>query len=631
MHTSTMQLGLKAAESRITADLLNAFLMERFFRLEEDTLRPLAAAPEQIRGLYGDYGNYGDETKVYVGEIVFLAEPGIRLGVQWVQDSPIYKKQADESWLGLDSASELAEAVLRSVLSAEAYARPGVADFLDAVETAVQQLALGLSPERMEPLLAFAPATAYEWFIKGERIAALRDRPFHPTAKAKIGFTGPDSLRYSAEFGEPIRLRWVAVHRNSVERGCEEEELSCLDVLNAEQRALVEAELSRRGMGADEYVPLPVHPWQLKHMIVSRFAEEIKEGTIVVLDAEAGEFLATSSLRSMVPQAGAGAGAGLAPAMLKLPVSVLSLGAARYLPVVKLLNGLAGEKLLRQAVACDETLRGRVYLCEERHWWGYMPATMGLFDDHPRHLAAQLRFYPSELFEEGYKVIPMSALGVELGGGHFLSDMMGKPLSAEEIISFYTDLAGMFYDVVMRLFKVGVVPEIHGQNCCLVLKHNQVSGLLFRDHDSVRLHQPYLDKHGIGDPGYRIRPGYSNSLYNETIEKLIFYVQSLGTQVNLAAIMEALSGVYAIPESRLWAITEEAWKEALLAAGLPEADRAALYRAIFESGEWPVKLVVRPLLEADGVPGAMPSGKGKGHNPFLVKTNFSLTNNDEMN
>lgn len=57
-------------------------------------------------------------------------------------------------------------------------------------------------------------------------------------------------------------------------------------------------------------------------------------------------------------------------------------------------------------------------------------------------------------------------------------------------------------------------------------------------------------------------------------------------------------------------------KEALQHVQLPESDRAALAHAIFESKEWPVKLVVRPLLEADGVPGAMPSGKGIGWNPF---------------
>lgn len=52
--------------------------------------------------------------------------------------------------------------------------------------------------------------------------------------------------------------------------------------------------------------------------------------------------------------------------MLKLPISVKSLGAARYLPVVKLLNGIVGEQMFRQAVACDETLADRVFLCEEK-------------------------------------------------------------------------------------------------------------------------------------------------------------------------------------------------------------------------------------------------------------------------
>lgn len=44
MRTSTIESGLKAAESRITADLMNAFLTERFFRLDEELLRPLGCA-----------------------------------------------------------------------------------------------------------------------------------------------------------------------------------------------------------------------------------------------------------------------------------------------------------------------------------------------------------------------------------------------------------------------------------------------------------------------------------------------------------------------------------------------------------------------------------------------------------
>ncbi|MDQ8738880.1 IucA/IucC family protein [Paenibacillus sp. LHD-38] len=595
-----------AAESRIRKELMDAFLAERFFLVNEITTGKLLEAPDDVQKHYPGIR----EASVYVGEVCFLVEPSYRQGVQWVADSPILKKEG-EFWAVVDSPMEICNLVLRYSLSEEAYSHPGVTDFLEGLDVAIRQLSLSL--EQASEHLAFAPNSAYEWFVKGERLSSLRDRPFHPLSKAKIGFEEQDYREYMAEFGNKTKLYWVAIANDSVSRGCEGDGFDCLEVLDDRSKASIEEELAQKGLSKEAYTLIPVHPWQLNNRILPDFRKEIEEGTVILLETQAGEFLATSSLRSF-------ASTRESTKMLKLPISVKSLGAARYLPVVKLLNGLVGERLLRQAIACDDTLANRVFLCEEKHWWGYMPRTMGLFDDHPRHLAAQLRIYPSEIMDEGYKIIPMSSLGVTLNGGHFLSEIRGGRPSQEEAIRFYADVAAMFYDITMRLFKVGVVPEIHGQNCCLVLKDGEVAGMLFRDHDSVRLHQPYLDKHGIEDPCYHIRPGYSNSLYNETIEKLIFYVQSLGTQVNLASIMESLSEAYAIPEKRLWDITEKELREAVQRIDVPEIDRSALLHSLFESDAWPSKLIIRPLLETGGVPGAMPSGKGVGHNPFRYRS-----------
>ena len=33
--------------------------------------------------------------------------------------------------------------------------------------------------------------------------------------------------------------------------------------------------------------------------------------------------------------------------------------------------------------------------------------------------------------------------------------------------------------------------EIHGQNICLVLKNGDFDGLMFRDHDSLRIYLPW--------------------------------------------------------------------------------------------------------------------------------------------
>jgi len=595
-----------AAERRIGKELMDAFLAEQFFKLNEETTCRLEDAPDAVLAMYPDAP---DNCTVYNGEICFLMVPSFRQGVQWAADTPILKK----GMLGytvVESCMEVCRLVLSHSLSAEAYAHPGVADFMKGLETAIWQLNLSLTHAHDILGLGNLPRSSHDWFVAAERLASLRDRPFHPLAKAKIGFSKQDYTTYMAEFGKPTSLHWAAISNESITRGYEQE-YSCLDLLDPVLKEKLVSELERKGLSPASYTLLPVHPWQLNHQILHNFSNEIEAGTIVVLETQAGEWSATSSVRSF-------ANVQQSTMMLKLPISVLSLGAARYLPVVKLLNGLSGERLLRQAIACDDTLQGRVFLCEEKHWWGYMPNGMGLFDDHPRHLAAQVRIYPSELLDERYLIIPMASLGVTLNGEHLLTAMYGRRPTRDEAVRFYEKLAAAFYDITMRLFKIGVVPEIHGQNCCVVLRDNQVVGLMLRDHDSVRLHQPYLDKHGIEDPKYHIRPGYSNSLYNETIEKLIFYVQSLGTQVNLAAIMEAIAEAYDILEGQLWAITGKQLRDAVERIDIPENDRSVLLHALFERETWPSKLIIRPLLEADGVPGAMPSGKGAGHNPFRM-------------
>ncbi|QGQ99110.1 IucA/IucC family siderophore biosynthesis protein [Paenibacillus psychroresistens] len=606
MIRSITQIRNRTAEQRVRKDLMDAWIAEQFFVFDTQTTMKLSDVPELAQQLYPEY----ERALIYVGKICFLIEDSYRQGYQWMTDSPIYLK-VNDSWNEIQSPIELSQVVLREALSEEAYAHPGVTDFLDGLAITIQQL--GLSLERASYPSSFTPLSAYDWHVKGEMISSLRDRPFHPLSKAKIGFTPQDYQNYMAEFGKETKLHWVAIAKTMVVIGCPEDEMEALDVLNVQQKKIINNELTQKAISKQQYTIIPVHPWQLAHKILPDFQKELADKTIIILDSQAGDFLATSSMRSFtLPYA--------STYMLKLPISVKSLGAARYLPVVKLLNGLVGEKMFRQAVACDETLAHKVFLCEEKHWWGYMPTDMGLFDDHPRHLAAQVRVYPQEILQDGYKIIPMASLGVALNEHHFLTEILGGNLSTEDVIDFYTEAAAMFYDITLRLFKVGIVPEIHGQNCCLVLKKNKVSGMLFRDHDSVRLHQPYLDKHQIQDPGYHIRPGYSNSLYNETLEKLVFYIQSLGTQVNLASIMEALSESYHIPEKHFWEITEAKLREALHNIDIPEADKNVLRHALFENEAWPVKLIIRPLLEADGVPGAMPSGKGVGHNPFYSKT-----------
>lgn len=592
------------ARQIIMKDLMDAFLVEQFFVEKQYSRLPIQAVSKQIGDLFADY--HSNEAMVYIGNLCFLVEKSFKQGEQWLKNSPIYQQNAG-CWQLISSIEELAQSVLHGALSDDDYQHPAVAEFLRGLAVAVEQVTLSI--EQMNDYKFSPPQTSYEWHMKGEMIASFRDRPFHPLAKAKIGFTTQDYQQYMAEFGQTIHLHWIAIRHDVVVKGNEQASIQCLDLLTAQQQQDIEQEFKQRGLLQSEYTVMPVHPWQLQNVILKDFQQEIAKQIIVVLSTTAGNLLATSSVRSLAFDH-------QTCMMLKLPVSVLSLGASRYLPVVKLLNGLAGEKLLRQAIACDPVLMEKVLVCEERNWWGYMPETMGLFDDHPRHLATQIRIYPKELVDDNYKIIAMSSLAVDLQGHHYLDELFGHALSKEQVIDFYTKMATMFYEIAMRLLKVGILPEIHGQNCCIVLKNNKIHGLLFRDHDSVRLHMPYLERHYIEDPHYYIRPGYANSLYNESIEKLLFYIQTLGTQVNLASIIETVAQVYAISDQTLWQITKKALMDAVEIVDIPKVDKDKVWAILFEQQQWPVKLIIRPLLEADGVPGAMPSGKGKGTNPL---------------
>jgi len=513
----------------------------------------------------------------------------------------------------------LLERVVAHCLDEEQRRQPGVANVRRLLATTLWQTRQSIAERAaLGDPLALSTAAGFQSL---ERRAALRDRPFHPLAKAKQGLDEVGHRRYAAEFDRPIRLRWLAMRRDGLTGGSATapgapEPITLL--LGAVERGALEAEMARRGLAQDAYLALPVHPWQLAHGLPRHLAGMLEAGEGVVLETAAGDFQATSSLRSLAPLDGG-------RHYLKLPMAVFSLGAARYLPAVKLINGEQGQTMLEQARALDPVLQAGLHLCDERRWWSYLPPGSGLFDDPPRHLGAMVREYPAALLEDPtVRLIPMAALGVALteagrDGGHPFDAWRrhrGLAEGPEAVVTLFGEVCTVFFDIVLRLYRLGLMPELHGQNAVLVWRDGHLEGLLLRDHDAVRLHRPWLDRHGIDDPHYRIRPGYSNSLYNDTPSDLLFYLQTLGIQVNLLAIIETLTAHYALTEAALWRAMRMCLEARIAALPFDDAQRHTLQKVLFEAPRWPLKCVLGPLFEQQGVPGSMPSGKSSLPNPF---------------
>ena len=448
--------------------------------------------------------------------------------------------------------------------------------------------------------------------LTAERLAATRNRPFHPTARAAAGWTADELARYGPLRQQPLGLSWVAVRRDRLRHGTGtgSDRLHELLLDEADRQHLADA-VHRAGLDLDDVQPLPVHPWQLDHVLPTAYAAELAAGEVVPLARGLGRFHPTASLRTLTT-------APETELHVKLPLGVATLGAARLLPPRYLDNGERAQRTMEQLIERDPVLHGLVQVCDERTWCGWRhPSDADEFDDHPGQLAAQLRAYPAGLFDHPTRlVLPMAALAAH--EWDVLGPAVGNAgFGAVDAVGFFRRLAEAFCELGLGFLRYGVLPELHGQNVVVALRGGAVDRFVLRDHDTLRLYPDWMAAEGVADPGYRIASGAPQSLRLPSAEALLGYLQTLGFQVNLYGIADALCRHYGIGEQVLWAELRNAVVEAMDRLALPGRVTDVLEREVLHASTWPSRLVLGPLLR-QGRSGSvsMPAGAGRVPNPL---------------
>lgn len=175
----------------------------------------------------------------------------------------------------------------------------------------------------------------HQTLIAAEQWASLMDRPFHPLAKGKLGFTAQEYKHYMAEFNQPIKLVWVAIAKSHVMVAEHVQDTTRQNpatyLLDTTQQQKLMRELDDIGI-TDTHIAMPVHPWQMTHVIDEMYADDLANGTVIALKFDALITYASSSMRSMLIDADT-------PNSIKLPIGVYALNSKRYLPALKLING----------------------------------------------------------------------------------------------------------------------------------------------------------------------------------------------------------------------------------------------------------------------------------------------------
>ena len=437
--------------------------------------------------------------------------------------------------------------------------------------------------------------------LAGERLAATRGRPFHPTARAAAGWTTEELSHYGPMRREPLGLDWLAIRRDRVcvGGGAGGDDLAPL-LLDAHDAATLRA---RADLLDGERCLLPVHPWQAEHVVPAAFAAELRSGRMQFVGHGVGRFHPTASLRTL---------AAPDPAVhVKLPLAIATLGATRLLPPRYLRNGERAEELMRALAERDPVLRRRVSLCDERTWCGWSE------DEHAPaagQLAAQLRRYPRDVLEQpGTVAIAMAALAA-----HEWETLGPAVLAGLEPVAFFAQMAQAFTETALSFLRYGVLPELHGQNVVVLLRDGVATRFVLRDHDTLRLHAPWMQAAGVADPDYRIRPGAAQSLVLDRGEDLVGYLQTLGLQVNLFSIADALGRHHGIAEDVFWEQQRDAVTGCLRDLDLPAPTQRVVREQLLHAPTWPSRQILGPLLAQGSSAGvSMPATTGSVRNPLL--------------
>lgn len=491
---------------------------------------------------------------------------------------------------------------------------PNLSEFLAELGDAIEHTALSLEAAReyADGGEVFPPSS----LLRIERLSSLRDRPFHPTSRAKRGWDSGDYRKFSPEFGRRFGLDWVAVRRDYVSKGSSEEDVGRF-ILNGTECRQLESAMASAGVNQGEYLALPVHPWQMRHVIPAVFKGELEKGICIPIIQGLGGFVATSSVRGLSPVHGG-------RYHVKVPIGIYSLAALRILPPRYLHNGEKGQELLQRIIDGEPLLRNRLHLCSEKLWWGFHDPEGDPYEDKPGHLACLVREYPAPLTEDkDVDLIAMSALAVMDRTGQvpafsaLLGSRYGSHAGQPEAAGLFREICQQFIETALICFRCGVMPEIHGQNVMLVVRDGHIAGLLLRDHDTIRLHLPWLEREGLANPNYTVKPGTPNSLINPSPEHLLSYFQTLGVQVNLYAIVDAVSQAYSLDEAELWHTVRATVRSCLTDIDWPEEVRDIMARQLLDSPVWPTRTLIKPLLQRSGSGGGgMPAGSGETDNPL---------------
>ncbi|WP_308188659.1 IucA/IucC family siderophore biosynthesis protein [Streptomyces sp. MNU89] len=299
----------------------------------------------------------------------------------------------------------------------------------------------------------------------------------------RLGFGIHDYHAHAPETGAPVRLLWLAAHRDHTTFTCSAD-TDYDTLLRAELGDAVlgrfTATLTGLGLDPGDYLLIPVHPWQWWNKLSVTFAAEIAQRRLVCLGPGDDDYLAQQSIRTFFNTSDP------AKHYVKTALSVLNMGFMRGLSAAYMEATPAINDWLADLVARDPVLRRTgLTVIRERAAIGYRhrgyEAATDKHSPYRKMLAALWRESPVPGLRPGQRLATMAALlHTDRDRRSLTAALIERSgLTAEDWLRRYLD--AYLTPLLHSFYAHDLAYMPHGENVILVLEDDAVARVVFKD------------------------------------------------------------------------------------------------------------------------------------------------------
>lgn len=303
--------------------------------------------------------------------------------------------------------------------------------------------------------------------------------PYHPNFRVKKGFNAEETIHYSPEFNAQVTIHWVAVHRTMAFTSIDQTSFQLLFVSHFPvEFQHWSSGLKEKQLDPDDYLPLPVHPWQWDNKLKSLCSAMLDSNKFLMIP-ELQKTKPSMSFRTMMPFDNHSP-------HLKLAVGVHTTSAMRTVSPASVFNSSMLSEWLTTLLERHNNFERGLFLA--RDLAGINVSDHSIPAHEKKHVAMLVRENPVRFANESQQIVPLAALfGLSpLSQNPLLIELIEhSTLNPEAYFSEYCHcvLAGQLY----LLVRYGIALEAHQQNTLIIIQNNRPTGLVIRDLGGITL------------------------------------------------------------------------------------------------------------------------------------------------